>query len=1033
MVWTEGEGSRPTGPLSNDELRAMKARGELRPATIVARGADGPRRPAGQIKGLFTEAEINIPTISTTSPTVRRGEVALPRSPSDVEGLVPWSRSETRLRCEIDRWWMGVGVFLGTMAVLFVWQVFVLGVSGPGWFLLTVLTVLGGMFVHKSQVERRRMVEAALRTDHNIQAAGLIATKIDAARGWRHEFMSLDLPRDSRDSDDTVVTLHSQYLMVTQLEHNLLELVGANEIERIEPQKVRLAAISQSHSTFSSSTSSSAHVSGGYGWGSSSTTGRSDGREFSEEVYGHKLVVATSNPSYPLVTLDFMEDEDAWNFCRAALEQMVAGKGKFDQARVRIRPPEFNRNVFDIRRWFRGEDGRFGWSGLSIQQKLGAIVAGLFLLGLLGGPTLAILLAILVIPGQLITYPLTLAGLPNTTAAMVGLSTVLGGAGAVAFIPGLRGWLDGLLAKRNLRPVLAGALIWPILGQSLMTATILGFESVKQGAVAARQQQQALAAKGAPAGGAPAGGAEAAKPAAPENAGESEWKTLLEPGKGWSAKFTDGVKVSPARLVVVDRDAAGETYVVVIEAEDEPGQRGAFACRLVTAWRPGAPQIELHGQAGTNDPHWPLAFAHNTLVLARADNTLTNSGGFEVDLGKPVSPVLWKRDDILGRLRSDWAQGTEWKGFEKPDQAAAIDGSLVVTDIKNRGENVRVLATIAESPVQAAVFVGKFRETESHPWGYPLVATSDRADYGLPFERGSGLLHPNGSTLYVGYRTDGTLVVFGNSVPFETQSSEKLADFAESKARNLAFTVSGSAWKGTFTRPGEPAEEVRFYILETRNDGALVRARLERMSTPFVADLFVGKLTPDHPGYNLTFDLKSSLPYMETSREWHLRIGPRGEIAGYGDRGVVLDLQPAPDWRMEGARTNLAALKERTRGAVAVKKSYRGTLSKPEDGSSAEVVVEFAPKGAGGNTVQAAVALAAAPQGRVLFEGALYIGDDSLGGYCLLLKKIGPGLPGATSTILGGETDVDLYFRLGLSGDELYGYGKGEVLELRPQ
>ncbi len=37
---------------------------------------------------------------------------------------------------------------------------------------------------------------------------------------------------------------------------------------------------------------------------------------------------------------------------------------------------------------------------------------------------------------------------------------------------------------------------------------------------------------------------------------------------------------------------------------------------------------------------------------------------------------------------------------------------LVVTDVKNRGENVRVLATIAESPVQAAVFVGKFRETD---------------------------------------------------------------------------------------------------------------------------------------------------------------------------------------------------------------------------------------------------------------------------------------------------------------------------------
>ncbi len=89
--------------------------------------------------------------------------------------------------------------------------------------------------------------------------------------------------------------------------------------------------------------------------------------------------------------------------------------------------------------------------------------------------------------------------------------------------------------------------------------------------------------------------------------------------------------------------------------------------------------------------------------------------------------------------------------------------------------------------------------------------------------------------------------MFGNSVPFVTQSSEKLADFPDSRTRNLAFSVAGAAWKGTFTRPGEPAEEVRFHILETRNDGALIRARLERTSTPFAADLFVGKLAPTIP------------------------------------------------------------------------------------------------------------------------------------------------------------------------------------------
>ncbi len=226
------------------------------------------------------------------------------------------------------------------------------------------------------------------------------------------------------------------------------------------------------------------------------------------------------------------------------LEQLVAGKGRFDQAKVRARAPEFNRSSLDIRKWFLDGNGRVQLGGTEHSAESRVIVGGLFLLGLLGGPTLGILLAILVIPGQLITYPLTLAGLPNTTAAMVGLSTVLGGAGAVAFVPGLRGWLDGLLAKPSLRPVLAGALIWPILGQSLVTATILGLESVKPPAVAKAKQEQAEAANGAP-GQAAAAADTAAKPDTPSNPGESEWKALLDPARGGRRNTPRGSRSRP--------------------------------------------------------------------------------------------------------------------------------------------------------------------------------------------------------------------------------------------------------------------------------------------------------------------------------------------------------------------------------------------------------------------------------------------------------------------------------------------------------
>ncbi len=87
--------------------------------------------------------------------------------------------------------------------------------------------------------------------------------------------------------------------MVTQIETNVLELVAANQIERVEPQKLRVAAIAESHTTSSSHTSSSAHLSGDRAWGNSSTYGRSDTKEYSQEVWDHRILVTTSNPACP--------------------------------------------------------------------------------------------------------------------------------------------------------------------------------------------------------------------------------------------------------------------------------------------------------------------------------------------------------------------------------------------------------------------------------------------------------------------------------------------------------------------------------------------------------------------------------------------------------------------------------------------------------------------------------------------------------------------------------------------------------------
>ncbi len=58
FVWTDGEGNRPTGPLSNDETADDESSWGTAPGHPC--GARCRRRspPAGQIKGLFSETEL---------------------------------------------------------------------------------------------------------------------------------------------------------------------------------------------------------------------------------------------------------------------------------------------------------------------------------------------------------------------------------------------------------------------------------------------------------------------------------------------------------------------------------------------------------------------------------------------------------------------------------------------------------------------------------------------------------------------------------------------------------------------------------------------------------------------------------------------------------------------------------------------------------------------------------------------------------------------------------------------------------------
>lgn len=971
---------------------------------------------------------------------VKRSDPNLPSRPSNVNGVIAWSRSEGLMNWEIRRWWLGIAVFIVTVSVLLLLQLTLLGSSGFWWFIGSLVTIGCGMFVHQTLRDKQRIQEMLAHTEHNLNLAQLVGQQVNKARGLSGKFMSLVLPMSSQQSDSTVVTLHPQYLMLNQFEQDTLQLAWASEIERIEPRRAGIGSTAESHSTFSSTSTYSGTASGDYAYGSGSSSGQSHGKTFHEDVYNHKIVITTHNPAHPLITLDFLEDEQMWDFSRAALQQMTSGTAAYDQAQVHLQAPEFNRNISDLRRWFSGDGQSPTWSQMSIPMKMGTIAFGIMLLACLSGPIMQYVLGVAVLPALALTFPLTLVGFSDAVAAVMGLVFVLGVVGCVSFVPALRETLDGLLQKKPLRPVLATAISWPVLGQLGLCGMMLAARPHANPKHPQQVEQQAGQQAEPQAGQGPGAKLAAAKPA-PKKAieaaladSESDWKKLLTPGSGWQAQVTNGVQVSPAQLVVVDAPAEGSEFVFVVESLENVTSRGVFRGNLQKAGMGKDQHVEL--QAVTDKdvgPAWPVDYLHSTLTLRRDGEQLQGNYGLVVHLDKPVKPVLWNKVELKKKVREAFVEGTQWSGYEKPASQAAIDARLTVTQVKNDGQSVEVLATADKYPLAAAVYTGQIRDSGIGLWGFPVIVSKQGADSPLSQESGSGLLFYGESHVTVGWRTDGKMIVVAHGVPFIHQPRIQLPGFQPTPVRNLASFSTGSTWKGSLQHSNDPAEDVTLTVTEVRNDGAYVRLHLARDAAPHGVEILVGKLDPERAGYSLTLQRKQAAAYLQHFTDLRMRIDPQDKCVGSSDRGFSINLARVKNGARSIKDQSTQAVSGLLKQMFSQSQKYHGTLTKASDGSSAKVAVDFTPKPGGGNIIQASVSIPDGPKGRILFEGPLVTTDEAVNGYCLMMKKKSAGAAEATSQIFNHQTDVNLWFRLDLDQKRLWGItGGDEFLLIEP-
>lgn len=444
-------------------------------------------------------------------------------------------------------------------------------------------------------------------------------------------------------------------------------------------------------------------------------------------------------------------------------------------------------------------------------------------------------------------------------------------------------------------------------------------------------------------------------------------------------------------------------------------------------------RMELHAMTDKDiGPGWPLDYLFSTLVLIRDGEKLQGSHGLVVNLVKPMEPALWKKEDVKKALREAFSEGAGWSGYEKPASQSAIEAHLIVTEVKNDGQSVELLATADKSPLAASVFTGHYREDGIGLWGFPLLLSKKRADYGLAQETGSGMFYYGDGNLTVSWRVDGKMVVVSGGVPFVAQNKVKLADFKATPARNLALFSAGSVWQGTCKLGETPAEEVMLTVTEVRNDGAYLRLQLARDAAPHGVEIFVGKLDSERAGYSLTLQRKQAASYLPHCQDLQLRIDPRGKCVGFTDRGAVLELSLAADKSAPAESLSTQKLSAVIRQAFAQPHKYTGTLSKATDGNSAKVAVEFSMKQGAGNLVQAAISIPGGPKGRILFEGSLTATDESVNGYCLMMKKKTAGAAEASSQIFNQRTDVDLWFRLDRDQLRLWGISGDEFLLLEP-
>lgn len=481
------------------------------------------------------------------------------------------------------------------------------------------------------------------------------------------------------------------------------------------------------------------------------------------------------------------------------------------------------------------------------------------------------------------------------------------------------------------------------------------------------------------------------------------------------------------------------------------------------------PQIVLH-QAGAGPSLFYVGDEQLRIVMDADDTTLrmfTNTTNAVLLAGtndKSLPSETAAHAQLLERL----TPGAQWTGSVTMEIGNYESVIFTVTNRKEDGSYLRVVAESVNDPYTIAVFEGTFNK--SHVYGWPIVLRATHSAIGetklFNFFRSDA---PDLPYIALAMQDSGFVGSRGNDKIFLT-ATRQLEPWSERLNMVRQLFSQGASFKGRLQERHE-TKEIVLTIAEIRNDGDYIRVIAQLANEPQEIAIYEGRLRKEPEfidGYSV--ELQKRQPGTTSGKVFDrsqgttlsLRLaldnsavyGVLSQSRNHFTETMKLTRQPSNSEGVSMATNDFAAM---IRQKLIKGVYFRGALKDIENKRTLETTMRVMEANGDGITVEL-TSSGRAGGGRAVYQGILRLDDLAVNGYCILLNKVEgtkpPANPRASFSptaiktrpteifdeVVGKTRTLRLAFSpdgevlLGIGGNEFSNRmdEKGELLTLRP-